>query len=152
MKVNFWRNQRRYLLEAEGKAEGKGDHIDEGQLNRATNVRRQRPVRWGRKAMPWKPSTRESLLPEQRQAEDTLRKASLWVFIIYRLCLNRILKDMLQEERKLQHMEDLKCEIGFWAKNLAKVWYTQTSGMCKTVHRVRASGKHHGAGLGNSSM
>lgn len=54
-----------------------GDHIDEGQLNRATNVRRRHPVSWGRKAMPWKPSTQESLLPEQRQAEDTLRKASL---------------------------------------------------------------------------
>lgn len=129
-----------------------GNHIDEWQVNRARNVRRRCPVLWGRKAMPWKPSTQEPLLPEQRHAEDILRKASPWVFILYRLCLNGILKDMLQEERKLQHREGLKCEIGFWAKNLAKVSHTQRYRSVQNSPPREGLRKHEGAGLGNNSM
>lgn len=66
------------------------------------------------------------MFPEQRQAKDILKKARLWVFTIYRLSLNEILKDILQEERKLDHMEGLKWKVGLWVKNLANMWYAQT--------------------------
>lgn len=68
---------------------------------------------WGKKSVALETvNTRKTLLLEQRQGKDALRKANPQVFITHELFLSEILKEMLQGERKLEHMEGLKRKIG----------------------------------------
>lgn len=114
MKVYFRRNQRRYLLEAEGKVNIVYKQVTILVRDNSVEPRvSEDSVQYNGEEKQSPGNHQHKNLCFQNRASQGHSEKSKPVSIHYTQALNEILKDMLQEERKLQHIEGLKCKIGF---------------------------------------